>query len=370
MSMFVVIAICIFLVYGLLVYYIGRSLWRWMNPGSNRVFKILYIIVLAVVSTSFISSRFLGNLTVLSVIGSYWMAVFYLAVILLPLTHLSLILLRRTSLNRDSVRKKAGITLLILMAVLIGFGSFNAYSPVVVEYEVRIEKDAGDLKSLNVVMASDTHFGVLSGRGHAERLVREINALKPDIVLLPGDIIDDDVDAYLRQGIDKVLKGIESRYGVYASLGNHDRFEGEITELIAVLENSGMTVLYDETQVVEGLTVAGRRDKSDRNRAALQDILRDTDKTAPLILLDHQPNALDEAQQEGVDLILSGHTHRGQIFPGNLVTSAIFENDWGYLRKGQLQSIVSSGYGFWGPPIRLGSRSELVRITVKFGNLP
>lgn len=370
MSLFVVIAICIFLVYGLLVYYIGRSLWRWMNPGSNRVFKILYIIVLAVVSTSFISSRFLGNWTVLSVIGSYWMAVFYLAIILLPLTHLSLFLLRWTSFNRDTVRKRAGITVLVLIAGLIGFGSFNAYSPVVVEYDVRIDKAAGDLKSLNVVMVSDTHFGVLSGRRHAERMVREINALKPDIVLLPGDIIDDDVDAYLRQGIDEVLKGMESRYGVYASLGNHDRFEGEITELIAVLENSGMTVLYDETKMVEGLTVAGRRDKSDRKRAALQDILRDTDKTAPLLLLDHQPNALDEAQQEGVDLILSGHTHRGQIFPGNLITSAIFENDWGYLRKGQLQSIVSSGYGFWGPPIRLGSRSEIVRITIEFEKLP
>ena len=371
MSMFVVIAICIFLIYGLLVYYIGRSLWSWMNPGSNRVFKILYIIVLAVVSTSFISSRFLGNLTVLNVIGSYWMAIFYLAVILLPLTHLCLFLLRRIFPDRDAAaRKRAGITVLALMAVLIGFGSFNAYSPVVVEYNVRVDKDAGDLKSLNIVMASDTHFGVLSGRRHAERMVKEINALKPDMVLLPGDIIDDDVDAYLRQGIDEVLKGIESRYGVYASLGNHDRFEGEITELIGVLESSGMTVLYDETKVVEGLTVAGRRDKSDRSRAALQDILRDTDKTAPLILLDHQPNALDEAQQEGVDLILSGHTHRGQIFPGNLVTSAIFENDWGYLRKGQLQSVVSSGYGFWGPPIRLGSRSELVRITVEFGKLP
>ena len=355
------------LIYGFLVFYIGRSLWKWMSPGSSWQLKFLYIAVLAVVSTSFISGRFLGNLTVLNMIGSYWMAIFYVLIILLPPMHACLWLLRLTALNKDIAEKRAGFAVLVLMVVLIGYGTFNAYSPAVRAYEINIAKDAGPLKRMNIVMASDMHFGLLSGKAHAERLVEEINALKPDIVLFPGDIIDDDVDAYLRQGIDKILTGIQARYGVYASLGNHDRFEGEITELIGVLENSGMTVLYDEALTVEGLTLAGRRDKQDKDRADLSSILRGTDLTKPVILLDHQPNALDEAQQEGVDLILSGHTHRGQVFPAHLITQALFENDWGYLQKGRLQSIVSSGYGFWGPPIRLGSRSEIVQIQVAFG---
>ena len=365
--MFIVAGIIILLIYGALVYYIGRTLARWILPGADRLVRILYSVVLAIVSTSFISGRFLGNPTVLSIIGSYWMAAFYVLILVIPVLQLALWLLRLEATRRSAAEKRAGWTVLLLMLAVIGYGSFNAYSPVVETYDIQIAKEAEGKQGLRVVMASDMHFGVLSGKSHAERMVKEINALDPDIVFFPGDIIDDDLDAYLRQDIDRILTGIKSDYGVYASLGNHDRFDGEIPELIEALENSGMTVLYDETLEVEGLTLAGRRDKSDSERAALSEVLEGADKEKPLILLDHQPNALDEAMEEGVDLILSGHTHRGQVFPGHLITGAIFENDWGYLRKENLQSIVSSGYGFWGPPIRIGSRAELVLINLTFG---
>lgn len=366
MEMFIFAGIAALFIYGLLVYYIGRSVWSWMKPGPSMVLKWIYIVVLTVVSTSFISGRFFGNLTVLSVIGSYWMAIFYVLIILLPLMHIMLWLLRMTALRRDGLEKAAGFIVLVLMVVVIGFGSFNAYSPTVRAYDIHVDKEPGTLEELNIVMASDMHFGVLSGKAHAARMVKEINDLKPDLVLLPGDIIDDDLDAYLRQGIDQILTGIQATYGVYASLGNHDRFEGEIPELIAALEHSGMTVLYDEKLTVEGLTLVGRRDKQDQERAELSTIMEGADLSKPIFLLDHQPNALEEAQQQGVDLIVSGHTHRGQVFPAHLITEAMFENDWGYLQKGRMHSIVSSGYGFWGPPIRLGSRSEIVQIHVTF----
>ncbi|MFC7680559.1 metallophosphoesterase [Paenibacillus sp. GCM10028914] len=364
--MFIVVGIGMLLIYGLLVFYIGRSIWKWMSPRSSRLLKALYIIVLVVVSTSFISGRFLGNLTVLNMIGSFWMALFYVLIILLPLMHLSLWLLRLIGLRRFSLEKAAGYTVLTLTLILIGYGIFNAYSPVVRSYDIKIAKKAGALDKLNIVMASDMHFGLLSGKAHAERMVKEINALNPDMVLFPGDIIDDDLDAYLRQGIDQILAGVKAPYGVYGSLGNHDRYEGEIADLINVLETSGMNILYDETLTVDGLTLVGRRDKQDKNRAELSSIMQGTDLTRPVILMDHQPNALGEAEEQGVDLVVSGHTHRGQVFPAHLITQALFENDWGYLQKGQLHSIVSSGYGFWGPPIRLGSRSEIVQIQVNF----
>ena len=364
--MYIFIGIIALIIYGLLVYYIGRSVWSWMGPGKSALFKTLYIIVLTVVSTSFISGRFLGNLTVLNVIGAYWMAVFYVLILVLPLLHLTMWVLRRTKLRRDGAGKRAGLLVLVLLLLLIGLGTFNAYSPTIRAYSVNIAKDAGAMDELNIVMASDMHFGLLSGKGHAKRMVEEINALKPDLVLFPGDMIDDDLDAYLGQGIDGILSDIRSTYGVYASLGNHDRFEGDIKELIEALERSGMTVLYDEAAAFEDLMIAGRRDKQDTERAPLSEILKEADKTRPILLLDHQPNALDEAKEQGVDLVVSGHTHRGQVFPAHLITGALFENDWGYLKKGQMHSIVSSGYGFWGPPIRLGSRSEIVQIHVAF----
>ena len=366
MAMFIIAGIVALLIYGLLVYYIGRSVWSWLRPGPSMALKWVYIVVLTVVSTSFISGRLFGNPTVLNIIGSYWMAIFYVLIILLPLMHIVLWLLSMTALRRDGLEKAAVSVVLVLMVIAIGFGSFNAYSPTVRAYDIQVDKDAGTMEKLNIVMASDMHFGVLSGKAHAERMVKEINGLKPDLVLFPGDIIDDDLDAYLGLGIDRILTGIQATYGVYASLGNHDRFEGEITELISALEESGMTVLYDEKLTVEGLTLVGRRDKQDQERADLSTIMEGADLSKPVFLLDHQPNALDEAQQQGVDLIVSGHTHRGQVFPAHLITRALFENDWGYLQKGRMHSIVSSGYGFWGPPIRLGSRSEIVQIHVEF----
>lgn len=366
MAMFIFVGIMALLIYGLLVYYIGRSVWNWWGPKQSTAIKWVYIVVLAVVSTSFISGRFLGNLTVLNIIGSYWMAIFYVLIILLPLMHLTLWLLSMAALRSDRLKKGAVSAVLVLMVIVLGFGTFNAYSPTVRTYDIQVNKDAGQIEKLNIVMASDMHFGLLSGKAHAKRMVEEINRLKPDLVLFPGDLIDDDLDAYLRQGIDQILTDIQAPYGVYASLGNHDRFKGEITDLIAALEASGMTVLYDEKLNVEGFTLVGRRDKQDRERADLSAIMEGTDLFRPVFLLDHQPNALDEAQQQGVDLIVSGHTHRGQVFPGHLITGAVFENDYGYLQKGSMHSIVSSGYGFWGPPIRLGSRSEIVQIDVTF----
>ena len=216
-------------------------------------------------------------------------------------------------------------------------------------------------------MAADTHFGLLSEKSHAERLVKEINALNPDIILLPGDLFDDDIQPFLDQKMDKILSKLHAPYGVYASLGNHDRHDGTMEELINTLENSGIQILYDEKIDVEGLfTLIGRKDRIDPDRLPLDFLMNDVDRTKPIILLDHQPYELEIAQQAGIDLMVSGHTHGGQVFPGNLITGAIYENDWGYLQKEQMHSVVTSGFGFWGPPIRIGTRSEIVSIQIEF----
>lgn len=367
--MFIVIGLLFLVIYGVIVFYIGWSGWRWMKRPVSRRFRILYIAILVFLACSFLLARVAAGSAILSVIGSYWLAVFSMLVMLLPVVHLVVWLTKLTPLPRHSVQKWSGIVTLILLVLLIGYGSYNAYSPAVRSYEIEIDKPGPENGELHIVMASDMHFGVLSGKHHAERMVEEMNALKPDIVLLPGDIIDDDIVPYKEKGIGDILAGIEAPYGVYASLGNHDRFSGETEELVALLEESGMQVLYDESVDVGGwLTVVGRKDYSDTERAELSALMAGIDRTKPIFLLEHQPVGFDQAQEQGVDLVVSGHTHHGQIAPGNLITDRLFENDYGYLRKGQMHSIVSSGYGFWGPPIRIGSRSEIVSIHVKFSN--
>ncbi|WP_151733893.1 metallophosphoesterase ['Paenibacillus yunnanensis' Narsing Rao et al. 2020] len=365
--MVIILGLVFILVYGLIVFYIGWSGWRWIKPAVSGRFRLVYITTLIFLALSLILSRVVAGSTVLSVIGSYWLALFSLLAMLLPLVHLMIWLTKLTRLPRHAVQKWSGVLTLIVLIALLGYGSFNAYSPVVRSYDIHIDKPGPETGELHIVMASDMHFGYLSGKAHAERMVEEINALKPDIVLLPGDIVDDDIVPYKDKGIGGILAEIKAPLGVFASLGNHDRFKGETEELIALLEEGGLQVLYDETiEVGGGLTLVGRKDYSDPDRASLAELMADVDRSGPVILLEHQPVEFGVAEEQGINLMLSGHTHRGQIAPGNLVTDRLFENDWGYLQKGQMHSVVSSGFGFWGPPIRIGSRAEVVSIHVHF----
>lgn len=365
--MFAIILSAILLIYGLLVFYIGRSGWTYIRPYHTKWLKWIYIAIVLLLSTSFILGRFGEGIVFLQIVGSYWMMIFSLLLLILPIIHISMWILRLTKLPRHQVDRGAGVVILIVLITCITLGSFNAYNPVVRTYEIEIQNQALAGEKLNIVMAADMHFGMLSGVNHAHRLVAEINALQPDLVLFPGDIIDDDIHLYLNKGFDVILDGIESKYGVYASLGNHDRYRGTMEELITALEGNNITVLYDESITINNqFTLVGRKDKSDRNRSELSDVMYGIDRTKPLFLLEHQPVELGIAAEQGIDLMVSGHTHRGQVFPANFITSRIFENDYGYLLKGNMHSIVTSGYGFWGPPIRLGSRSEIVQIVVSF----
>ncbi|WP_456278744.1 metallophosphoesterase [Bacillus sp. AK128] len=365
----VFIGIASILLYGALVSYIGWAGWNLFQPTESpykRIIKILYIITLTIVSTSFIVGRIFG-FVLFDILGAYWMALFYLLIILLPLAHLSGWLLRLTRIPHQLVKNWTGIVTFLLLLGLVSYGSYNAYNPKVNSYEMNIAASAGELNELTIVIASDMHFGLLSNRDHAERLVKEINILQPDIVLFPGDLFDDNIEQYIQQGIDKVMVGIQSTYGVYASLGNHDRHDGTMEQLINVLEDSDIQVLYDETLLVEdSFTLIGRKDLTDRNRLPVSELVKGIDLSKPVIMLDHQPYELDIAQQNGIDLLVSGHTHHGQVVPGNLITDKIYEVDWGYLKKEQLHTLVSSGYGFWGPPVRIGSRSEIIQVKATF----
>jgi predicted MPP superfamily phosphohydrolase len=261
--------------------------------------------------------------------------------------------------------KWSGFTTISIIFCLFVFGLYFAYSPMVTSYQINIPKHVEGKQQLKIVMSSDMHFGVLSGANHAKNLVEHINQMDPDLVLFPGDIIDDDVVPYLEKGIPDILKQIKAP--VYASFGNHDR--DEYADLIKVFTDSGMNVLSDQALVLDnGITLVGRKDRGyqDVVRSELAELMKEVDLTKPVILLEHQPYDFDIAAKNGVDLIVSGHTHHGQIAPINFITNMIFENDFGYLKKGKLQSIVSSGYGFWGTPIRIGTRSEIVQLDVTF----
>ncbi len=237
--------------------------------------------------------------------------------------------------------------------------------------EISISKKSSKLSELNIVAASDFHLTPVNDGKLLKKIVKQINDLKPDIVLLPGDIIDDKVSILKERNICDELKNLKSKYGVYASTGNHEYING-VEESVNFLRELNINVLRDSVKNIDNdFYVIGREDReidrfSSKHRLKLDEILRDVNNDIPKILLDHTPFKLQEAEENKIDLQLSGHTHHGQFFPGNLITKMIYEVSWGYLKKNQTHYYVSCGVGTWGPPVRIGSVSEIVNIKIKF----
>lgn len=199
-----------------------------------------------------------------------------------------------------------------------------------------------------------------------------MNEMKPDLILLAGDVLDDSIEPFLRNKMSEGMKKLTAKHGVYAVLGNHEYYGGHIDQYVEEMGLLGIRVLQDETVTTAGgvLQIAGRKDltaeKTDpKRRLPVAELLEPLDHEQPIILLDHQPYAFEKAAEAGADLLLCGHTHRGQFAPNHWITKRLFELDWGYMLKDKMHVIVSSGFGSWGPPIRIASRSEVIQIELK-----
>ena len=375
----------VLLLYGFMNYYVGLRGWQAFGrllPGAGVIYWGLVIFA----AISVFLGAFLGNRGLLpgrlgdwvTFTGYYWLPlILYLFIAVVALDILRF-LDRRLHLAPDGIvinPAAAGAAVLLLAVGLILYGAWNAaYNTQTRHFDLVIDKNAANLDELQVVLVSDIHMGKVVDSGRIKRLVDRINSLNPDLIVIPGDIIDGNLAPYIDENIGDILAELKAEYGIYAVFGNHDYIGGIDTESQRLLREAGIMVLRDEYQLVAGsFYIAGREDISasrfgGSTRKPLREIVADTDPAKPLILLDHQPFNLDEGRKNGVDLQLSGHTHHGQFFPINLITGRLYEKDWGYLEKDGAQLVVSCGYGTWGPPLRIGSVSEIVTLTVKFNN--
>jgi uncharacterized protein len=368
MKIKIVLGITTFLfIYSALSFYIGWNIWVWLHHTIGFHNKWILGFCLGIISYSYVIGHFLKKWPFFKIIGSYWFAIFQYSLLIFPFIDAIDWILLSESISTHSIMVWTGMIVLFLFAVLFTYGTYNAYSPVVRTYSITIPKFAERYSKLRIAMASDMHFGTLSGLSHVHRLVRKINELRPDIILLPGDIIDDDPEPFIRKKMGNIMKDLSAPLGVYGVLGNHEYYGGAIPLFLKEMEQNGITILQDEAVVIDkSFSLVGRKDKTDRNRQSIKDILQNTDPNKPIIMMDHQPTEITQAEENHVDLLLSGHTHRGQLAPNHLFTQKLFEVDWGYLQKSQLHTVVSSGFGFWGPPLRIGSRSEIVLIELAF----
>lgn len=255
----------------------------------------------------------------------------------------------------------------ILVLCIAVYGYYQFRHPQIVEQKIEIAKQAGGYKHLKIVGISDLHLGVAIDKSYLEQYIRIINDQHPDLVMIGGDLIDNNVLPLEKERMWESFNELQAPLGVYYCLGNHDYMVG-IESSMKFLQKTNLHLLIDSCVIInKSIQIIGRDDwQGNIHRKSLKELVKDTDSALPIFLLDHEPFHLEEAEANGIDLQFSGHTHEGQIFPGNLIVNRVYELAYGYKQKGNTHYYVSSGLGLWGPPFRIGTHSEVVVFDIEF----
>ena len=251
------------------------------------------------------------------------------------------------------------VSLVLCLAVLVT-GHYRYKHPKVNVVPLSFDKECTLAKPLTIVAVSDVHLGEGTGRKALARYVDLINAQSPDVIVIAGDLVDNSVGPLYRDHMADELARLSAPHGIFMVPGNHEYISG-IEAVEQFVKDTPITLLRDSMVTLPGnILLIGRDDKSNSTRASLDTLMARTDNTRPVIVLDHQPYGVAKADSLGVDLLLCGHTHRGQVWPLTWVTDRLFEQSHGYRRWTHSHVYVSQGLSLWGPPFRIGSDSEMV----------
>ena len=380
--MFGLMFIVMLAVFGGANYYIARRLYQ----GAVRLFPALkfwmllaffgvMFVIMAVGFFGSMSSGAMGGLWhVIDTVSSYWMGIFVYLLLFTACADVVALIVHfcRVSVATGTLfRFGSGLAIVAITLTTVLYGTIHASTVKHISYDIDIPKSV-DISDLNIVMISDLHLGAVRSEKRLPEIVEEINSRSPDVVCIAGDFFNTDYSCIRNpEKAIETLKGIKSTYGVYVCLGNHDA-GGTAQKMREFIDECGFNLLCDELAVIDGrLIIIGRLDSSPigsfggEKRMPTEALLAELDTSLPVIVLDHNPSHIDE-YTGGIDLILSGHTHKGQIFPGSLITNALFTVDHGHFQKdsGSPHVIVTSGVGTWGLPMRVGTDSEIVSITI------
>ena len=384
MPQIILSSLFLLLVYGGVSFYITKRLHRWFSRFCKIrywLFAVIYAIPASFVWLYFLFQSLSTKLNVSAPvwlrsaiiwIGSVWMGVFVYLLIFLLLTDVIMLIIRATGrLSRkstDNVRFCCSTAAVVLVVALTVCGTAHAAQIKTVSYEIDLENSSTE--ELNIALISDLHLGAAGSERNLAKAVDAVNALEPDVVCISGDLFNDDFNSlYDPEGIVSLLRSIKSKYGVYACLGNHDgvnRFD----DMLQLLKDSDIILLNDEYKVVDDrFVIVGRLDGrvigdfDGLERSDYEDIFDPTSTELPVIVMDHNPANISE-YDGNTDLILSGHTHKGQIFPANILTYFMYDVHYGYYRadSNSPHVVVTSGAGYWGMPMRIGTDCEIVQI--------
>ena len=306
----------------------------------------------------------------LKIASSYLMGIFLYLLFFTLLCDGVLLLLKLTKLVSVTAKLRffASLLSIVLTATVSLYGFLNVGTPKNTYYKITLSDT--ETKDLKIIMLSDLHLGSVKSESRLPEIVAAINAQRPDIICIAGDFFDSDFTAIKNPlAAQKTLKKLSATYGVFACLGNHDA-GATFDDMLDFLNECNITALNDAYTIIDDhLILVGRLDSSpigstnEFKRKELKEILGNlTDSPEPIVVMDHNPQNYDSYNNK-TDLVLSGHTHKGQLFPGNLLTGLMYTVDYGYYKaENSPHIVVSSGVGTWGPPMRVGTSCEIVTI--------
>lgn len=267
------------------------------------------------------------------------------------------------------------ITSVVITCLTLTYGYINYRHPKI--NTINITLDDGNKKMrqsglqaaqyhLKILAFSDLHLGNGTRKNALRRYVKMINAQRPDLILIGGDLIDNSVTPLYEQNMKEEIDRLKAPLGIYMVPGNHEYYTG-INESAKYIGGTQIRLLRDTVVKLKyGLQIIGRDDYTNHSRKSLKELMSSADRGKPTILLDHQPRSLSETQAEGINLQFSGHTHHGQIWPVSWITDKIFEQSHGYKKWGNSNIYVSSGLSLFGPPFRIGTQSDMAIFNITF----
>lgn len=389
----------------LLPFYLGVSSYMmfrffyWMKHCNHRFnwlrFKVPFAVVYLFMALSPVIAFLLPKSAVAIVIrriSTYWIGIMLYSLLYVVLFDLLRLIAKHTKLkntllfSRGSVISIGSVVVACAVATCL-YGIFNARNIKVNEYSVTVNKSCGSDKHLKAVLVADLHMGYAIGVDHITNMVEKINQQNADIVIIAGDIFDNSYDGMDDpEGIKAQLKSIKSKYGVYAVYGNHDIDEKILMgftfdwggkqlhseKMTNFMKDCNIKLINDESVLInDEFYLVGRRDTDkpnteDGTRAEISELTKDLDKTKPIFVLSHEPDELQKTADAGADIDFSGHTHDGQLFPGNLTIGLFWENPCGMIKKDNMYSIVTSGVGVYGTFMRVGTDAEICSVDIDF----
>ena len=308
----------------------------------------------------------LGGIACIGFINFYSVIVVILHLIIFWLIADLIAFIVRKAAKKERRRNIEGVCVILFTAVYLCIGWYNAHHVICTPYTVSTEKSIGGGK-LHIVGFADSHIGItLDGDGMAREMER-IQAENPDIVVIAGDFADDDSKRSDMIKSCEALGKLKTTYGIYYISGNHDKgyMQGyrdfTIEEMYDELEKNNVTVLEDKAvMVTDNFAIIGRKDKHDESRKDISELTKDIAPDVYTLVLDHQPNDYDSEAAANVDLVYSGHTHGGHIWPSGYIGLWIKANDfvYGHTSRGNTDFIVTSGISGWAIPFKTGTVSE------------